>query len=84
MRQVRKQDFLFIYAAMPVRSALFPSPMKNLFHSLVFKIILATINIRTLQFCWLKREMNAANPGSLYIWYPDGEKFQQNFTPKIP
>lgn len=74
MRQVRKQDFLFVYDAMLVRSVLFPSPMKNLFHSLVFKIILAIINIRTLQFCWLKREMNATSPGSLHIWYHDREK----------
>lgn len=74
MRQVRKQDFLFIYDAMLVRSALFPSPMKNLFHSLVFKTILAIINIRALQFCWLKREVNAASPGCLHIWYPEREK----------
>lgn len=59
---------------MPVRSALFPSPMKNLFHSLVFKTVLAAMNIRTLQFFWLKREVNAASPGSLHIWYPDREK----------
>lgn len=74
MRQVRKQDILFIYDAMPVRSALLPSPMRNLFHSLVFKTILSTINIRTLPFFWLKREINAASPGSLHICYADREK----------
>lgn len=82
IRQVRKQDFLFIYDAMLVRLALFPSPMKNLFHSLVFKTILAIINIRTLQFCWLKREVNAASPGCLHIWDPERKKILKKFYSK--
>lgn len=77
MRQVKKQDFLFI--AMLVTSALFPSPMKKLFQNLVFKTTLPILNIRSLQFCWLKREVNSASPGSLHIWYPDREKTQHNF-----
>lgn len=80
MRQVKKQDFLYIYYAMLVTSALFLSPMKKLlFHNLVFKTTLPILNTRSLQFCRLKREVNSASPGSLHIWYPDREKTQHNF-----
>lgn len=82
MRQVRKQDFLFVYDVMLVGSVLFTSPMKNLFHSLVFKIFIAIINTRTLQFCWLKREMHAASPGNLNIRYHDREKNSTKFYSK--
>lgn len=74
MTEVKKQDALFIYYAILVSSALFPSPMKNLFHNLVLKTILAIVNIRSLQFCWLKREVHATSPGSLPLWYSDREK----------